>query len=134
MTNKEKQTILEMRKQGIGYGTIAQELGVSKSTISSYCARMNVSKTDFNKMKRCLCCDDLFHQTTKTKEKKFCSKACCQKWWNEHPEKVNRKANYNIMCRECGKSFVSYGFKDRKFCSRKCYIQNRYYAKCDTNE
>ena len=29
-------------------------------------------------------------------------------WWNAHPEKVNRKAYYKLVCKNCGEEFEIY--------------------------
>lgn len=42
MTSEQKNQIENLRKQGLGYATIAQALGVSKSTVTSHCQRNNL--------------------------------------------------------------------------------------------
>ena len=37
MTNQQKQQIIKMRDEGLGYGLIAKELNLSKSTVSTLC-------------------------------------------------------------------------------------------------
>ena len=39
MTTEQKNRIVSMRKAGDGYATIAQKLGMPKSTISNYCRK-----------------------------------------------------------------------------------------------
>ncbi len=39
MTTEQKSRIAILRAAGLGYATIAKELGVPKSTISSYCQK-----------------------------------------------------------------------------------------------
>lgn len=34
----------------------------------------------------------------------------------------------------CGKAFVAYGNKDRKYCSHDCYIRDRFYQAEDVKE
>ena len=36
MNDIEKKRIIELKGKGIGYGSIAKELGISKSTVSSF--------------------------------------------------------------------------------------------------
>ena len=50
-------------------------------------------------------------------------------WWNTHPADVNKQAFYSITCQHCGKDFLSYGNKNRKYCSRECYSNARSEAK-----
>ena len=58
--------------------------------------------------------------------RKFCSDACRTAWWNSHPDCVDRKAVYAYTCAHCGKPFTAYGNKERKYCSRNCYISDRF--------
>lgn len=37
-----------------------------------------------------------------------------------------RKAFYPLICAECGKEFLSYGNRKRKYCSHACYIKARF--------
>lgn len=45
MTLEEKQKALDLRKQNKGYGEIAKIIGVSKSTITTFLKRDNLSET-----------------------------------------------------------------------------------------
>ena len=53
--------------------------------------------------------------------RRFCYDACRMAWWKNHPEKLNRKAEYHFTCAHCRKKFTAYGNKNRKYCSRACY-------------
>ena len=57
--------------------------------------------------------------------KKFCSDQCRMAYWACHPDQVNRRAYYDLICQYCGRSFQSYGNAHRKFCCRYCYDQHR---------
>lgn len=37
-----------------------------------------------------------------------------------------RKAFYPMVCAECGEKFLSYGNRERKYCSHACYIKARF--------
>ena len=41
-------------------------------------------------------------------------------------EDVDRRAIYECVCECCGKTFSSYGNKNRKYCSHSCYIKGRF--------
>ena len=45
MTLEEKQKALELRKQGKGYGEIAKIIGVTKSSVTTFLRRDNLSET-----------------------------------------------------------------------------------------
>lgn len=47
MTDKQKQLIIILRRNGAGYGTIASQLGVSINTVKSFCRRHSLApRTD----------------------------------------------------------------------------------------
>ena len=46
-------------------------------------------------------------------------------WWRSHQSEMDKKAYNTLVCQQCGKEFVSYGNKGRKFCSRECYRKHR---------
>ncbi|MCD7944291.1 MAG: hypothetical protein LUH43_05310 [Clostridia bacterium] len=57
------------------------------------------------KLHYCKCCGMPVEQTPGRKAKLFCSDECRLKWWNSHPDMVNRKAVYEFICLHCKKSF-----------------------------
>ena len=128
MTEKQKAEIVRMRGDGVSYKQISDVLSLSVNTIKSYCKRNNILKTDSEKAlyASCLQCGKPVIQKEKTKRRKFCSDVCRRKWWNAHPEQVNRKALYKNRCECCGKEFEAYGNNHRKYCSHECYINARF--------
>lgn len=78
----------------------------------------------------CRNCLKQLEQTPHRRKRYFCSDACRMAWWNAHPEKVNRKAYYKLVCKNCGEEFESYGNNRRTFCSRLCYTQYRRKEAC----
>lgn len=133
MTKEQKDQIRKLRSSGFGYAGIAEALGLTKSQVSSYCRRNNLSgniadchspaSPDAN---CCRCCGKPLVQITGRKEIKFCSDECRRKWWNAHPERIHRKAYYEFTCLCCGKTFAAYGNRHRKYCSHACYIADRF--------
>lgn len=134
MNDKQKEQIAKLRHAGCGYTVIASKLGISVNTIKTHCKRHGLSSKDIGKSKiekpanLCYCqeCGDVVVQSPKRKLKKFCSDKCRMKWWNKHQFLVNKKAYYEIACKNCGKKFTSYGNKTRKYCCHECYIQDRF--------
>ena len=139
MTDEQKNKIIELRKNGTGYKAIASEIGLSRDAVRSFCksrnlsgfgvaAVMNISEQTENGNICPNCCKPIT-QPLKGRRKKFCSEKCRRDWWKEHPEKAAQKdtAQYHLKCTYCGKEFVSYGNKNRKYCSHKCYIKSRFY-------
>lgn len=128
MDTKDKENIRNMRVEGLGYKKIASKLGISVNTIKSFCQRNGLSGTGED---RCQNCGVLIKQNPKRKKKRFCSDKCRLIWWNSHQDKINRRANYSLICSNCGKTFISYGNKYRKYCSHRCYIAHRFSGEKD---
>ena len=67
----------------------------------------------------CICCN----KPLRKRQRKFCSKACKNNWWNNH---LNQLKGEMRKCPICGKPFYYTPSKDQKFCSHECYIKHRY--------
>jgi endogenous inhibitor of DNA gyrase (YacG/DUF329 family) len=136
LTDEEKGQVLAYREQGLGYKKIASILGVTENTIKGFCKRqVAVKEIPILEEKIvvpiaikhiCRNCGIPVEQNSGRKEKKFCSDRCRMSWWNSHAEQVNRKANYEIVCPNCKKKFISYGNKERRYCCHDCYLEDRY--------
>lgn len=81
--------------------------------------------------KCCLSCGVTLVILPGRKRKKFCSDACRMKWWNSHKYLIKKKAVYEFTCAYCKKPFTAYGNAGRKYCSHKCYIEDRFGGGCD---
>lgn len=110
----------------MSYGDISIALGITRNTIKSFCRRNCISGAVENDGHKCQCCGKPVAQNPGRKEKKFCSDRCRNTWWNRNLDKVNRKANYRIICACCKKEFISYGNANRKYCSHECYVEDRF--------
>ena len=137
MTDNQKMLIQIYRENGMSYKKIADTLSVSINTVKTFCkrnglggVRTTVTVTD----KACECCGKPVSQNPGRKQKRFCSDSCRNQWWNTHLKDVNRKANYECVCECCGKTFFSYGNKNRKYCSHSCYINGRFGGGEDASE
>lgn len=129
MTDEQKEKIARFRRMGRSYSDIGKELGISKDTVKSFCRRNSLASADISvtdDQDRCRECGRMIEQQPKRKKQIFCSKACREKWWKEHPEQIRRKAVYEFICARCGSRFTSYGNRKRKYCSHECYIAARF--------
>ena len=131
MTDDEKQKIRTYRESGHTYKEIAENLGISLGSVKVYCSRnkIMVKRSQGNAITPDSVCENCglpVMQTPGRKKKRFCSDACRNRWWNEHTDKVNRKAVYSFECGCCGRKFESYGNAGRKYCSHECYIKDRF--------
>ena len=119
MTENQKAKITQLRKAGYGYGKIAKTLDISLNTVKSFCRRKNIgtnvsTRSPVTLSGEITCCENC-----------GCEK-CRNAWWNSHLDIVKRKAIYELRCQHCEKIFHSYGEKRRKYCSRNCYIAERF--------
>lgn len=128
MTNTEKTEIVRLREGGQSYGEISKATGIPVNSIKSFCRRNRLGGIRGNDEQEAVCeyCGKPVVQTKGRKKKRFCSDKCRNAWWAEHRNLLNKKANYECVCQHCGKAFISYGNKDRKYCSHECYIEERY--------
>ena len=135
MTNEEKRRIAELRKQGFGYKRIAQALKLSEGTVKTFCHRNSMTCPSLEAIPAeniacmqslCRCCGAQVTQYPGRKEKKFCSDACRNKWWNTHLGEAKRKSMTEYVCPACGKSFRAYEKRNRRYCSHSCYIADRF--------
>lgn len=134
LTKENKMMIASLRRRGYGYKRIANELCLNTNTIKSFCRRHPLEplalteeyKTDDGTTRFCKNCGAVVKQLPGRKEKKFCSDTCRNKWWGKHQEQVNRKSMYSYECPTCGKPFMAYGNRNRKYCSHECYITARF--------
>lgn len=128
MTESQKKEIIRMRAEGASFSKIADATGISRNTVKSFCRRRNITVRELKSDGGLFCkqCGKTIHIVSGRKIPKFCSDKCRTQWWNSHQEEINRKAVYTFVCAKCGKSFTSYGNKDRKYCSHSCYISARF--------
>jgi len=146
MTTEHKEKIQQMRQEGQSYSQISATLGISENTIKSYCRRNKLAafkdsdsnsitlKADSEIRTVCKQCGKVLEQGIKGQPKKFCSEECRRAWWKSNDSQIIKKAWYILTCAGCGKTFESYGNKNRKFCGHACYIKNRFKKERDFHD
>ena len=118
MTQEEKEKISAMTRDGMKARQISDDLGLSVNTVRSFIRRHGAAANG----SACAECGKPLVQTSGHRQKRFCSDVCRARWWKAHPEQGQRKAYYRLNCQHCGKEYVSYGNRNRKYCSRECYL------------
>ena len=128
ITEIRKDAIFTMRQQGYSYSEIAKRLFVSSNTVKSLCYRsgIKVPPLSASSSDSCKNCGASLAQNSNGRKSAFCSDQCRYTWWNQH----RRRQPYRLICFQCGKPFISYGNRKRKFCSRECYMLSRYGGDC----
>ena len=135
MTDKEKQKIRDYRMTGFSYTQISKMMDLSINSIKTYCRRHDLGGAKAYEhggeaKTPCEQCGKPVKQNAGRKTKRFCSDKCRMLWWNNHSELVDKRANYSCVCAKCGKEFLSYGNRNRKYCSHACYIEDRFGGGC----
>ena len=106
MNTAQKEKIILMRTQGIGFSEIASNVNLSRDTVKSFCMRNKI--TVINSDDKCRFCGNPLVQKEKVKKKLFCCNKCRLDWWHKNPDKLSRKATYSFVCAGCGKPFTAY--------------------------
>lgn len=128
MTPEQKEAVVQLRRQGLGYKAISSTLSLSINTIKSYCRRYQISKgnTEIPRKDYCPSCGKVLTHCQSKKKKRFCGSLCRNRWWNSHLNEVKRQAFTNHVCQNCSIAFQSYGNSKRLYCSHSCYIAYRF--------
>ena len=129
MTGEQKREIDGLRRSGLGYRKIAARLGLSENTVKAYIRRGGTIPKPAAEEKQANCCPQCGADLSRLagrKSRRYCSDACRLAWWKAHEHSIDRRAWYSRVCVGCGKTFKSYGNKNRKYCGHACYIQDRF--------
>lgn len=138
MTEEQKKKIIDLRKQGLGYKKIANQLNITRDSVRGYCKRnepfgeyippkkKKVKKVNKIEKRFCLNCDKEIIQVGRGSRRKY----CCNRCRDEYIYKNSNRTTYSIRCEYCEKEFKSYSVK-RKYCSHDCYIRDRFWRKED---
>ena len=142
MKTDEKNKIITLRREGHSMTEIADQLGLSRNTVKSFCRRNGLTGdaesipmmtiTDEPSEKLCQCCGKPMVQYPGRKEKKFCSDKCRLRFWNGNLGATQLSGMLAYKCPTCGKAFYAYPGRNRKYCSHGCYVEARFGgAACD---
>ena len=88
MTLEEKNKIYQLKKEGYGYKKIANELGLSVSSVQSFLKR---NPMDIDLLGTCKRCGMTIQSIKGKKRKQFCSDRCRWDWWNSHIKELTIK-------------------------------------------
>ena len=133
VTAYQEKRIRALRQRGVGYRTIAAELGISRDTVRNFCTSHDLNGVAADQSlpagNVCPCCGGEIIQPRRGRRRRFCSDTCCRKWWAAHPEAIRQRpeAQRHLKCVYCGKEFIVYGSAPRRYCSHNCYIRDRFW-------
>lgn len=140
LTQYQERQIREARQRGAGYRAIASVIGIDRDTVRNYCKRHSLdSEASANETaarpKTCPNCGRTLQQPRTGRPRRFCSDDCRRAWWSKHQSAIMRSeaALYSTECVACKKVFIAYGNAHRKYCSRECYLRDRFGCKTDNS-
>lgn len=121
--SKTRQAILKMREDGASYAEIAGFFSLSPNTVKSICYRNGIQTSPGNCYEAGVCknCGKPLSQPPSDRRRLFCSDQCRYQWWN----RSRSRKPYRLTCYCCGKEFISFGNRKKKFCSQECYRHSR---------
>lgn len=130
MTESQKQIIIELRKTGISYSETAKKAGVPVSTVKSFCRRNSISPIPIQTPETydpgfCLTCGRVVPLIPGKKQRRFCGNTCRMRWYRANGSPKGKTVSYMFICVSCGKPFLAYGKKDRKYCGLACFFAER---------
>ena len=83
MTTKEKSNIRLLRIKGLSFSEIAEETGISRNAIKSFCRREKIlSPEQMAEGNLCKNCGKPMVQKKGGKPRTFCTDQCRWDWWN----------------------------------------------------
>ncbi len=100
-----------------------QEISLGKKITVTY---LNSAELTDAVMFPCDQCGTMIKQYPKRKKKRFCSDACRMRWWGAHWY-LRETSTMEITCQCCGKTVKTIKRSGGKYCSRECYIKDRFY-------
>lgn len=124
MTENIKEKVFELKNKGYSYNAISKELGIPVSTAKTYLRRGSTPQQN-----KCKHCGAVLVNVEGKKAKKFCNDKCRMAWWYKHQNMMNKTSAYEVKCICCKQKFIFYGYKNRKYCSRECYLRDKYGSK-----
>ncbi len=138
MTDEQKYQINMLRKQGLGYQTIAKMVNLTRDSVRSYCKNHGMNgvkvayemnaKERIQKGEACAYCAGPISKAKTGRPARFCCDECRRAYWRSHRAEGIRspEATYTMECAYCHKTFESYGNKKRKYCCHAHYVLDRF--------
>ena len=146
--NPEREKVRELRMWEMSCAEIAERLGIPEGTVILYCLKLGLPATGpcrrlplpeedeewlryhrrEPKYANCPVCGKKIIQPLIGRPKKFCSRTCKNKFWNDRWRAEKEKHGRQAVCENCGEIFyaVNEGKKPQRFCCQDCYFEFRY--------
>lgn len=134
MIAEKREEIRLLKSAGMSFRRLAEYTGESITAVRAQCSDVHsaIENKDLldqiQKKKACAYCGRKIEPPKKGRPKRFCSDECRHAYWkaNRDQMKKNPEAVYTKVCAYCGKTFTSYGNKNRKYCCHEHYVLDYY--------
>lgn len=121
----QRHAMISLRQSGMGYKAIASLLGFHRDQVRAITTTVTVTGNLDETLPRCRWCGEPISLKRRGRPASFCCEDHRRAWWACHPEFKQQSAVYHFTCAGCGKPFVAYGNRGRKYCSQACYVAHR---------
>ena len=133
MIDEQKRQIVRLHTEGKTHAEIAAIMDIPPSTVRSFFSRQTAVPFEQQQQaapalsdgSNCRQCGEPLRLHSGNHMKRFCSERCRQAWWRAHPGLVTEKAS-SSTCVGCGSIFKNGGNPRRRYCSRACYMKERF--------
>ena len=144
----EREKVRELRMREMGCADIAKQLDIPEGIVILHCLKLGLPATGpcrrlplpeedeewlryhrrEPKYANCPVCGKKIIQPLIGRPKKFCSRTCKNKFWNDRWRAEKEKHGRQAVCENCGEIFyaVNEGKKPQRFCCQDCYFEFRY--------
>ena len=121
ITSEQKEKIVELRKEGLGYKKISKIIGLKRDQVRDYCRRINedyIPPKKKRKLKeyKCFNCGKEYVRTLEYFNHKYCSSACVKE--AQFKRREDNRLRNTATCPTCGKEFHKLG--GQLYCSNEC--------------
>ena len=123
MTTDQKNLILKLDRKGKINKDIQKETGLSAGTISMFLKKCREEGVDhFTQCPNCFKEITIYKKRRSRIERIYCSQACKKAYYKRTGiEKTLKKT-----CECCGKEFMTYPYRIRRFCCKSCAMKYRH--------
>ena len=129
MTESQKKQVLQLRSAGVSFAEIADQTGLTASSLRTFCSRNKAPKQIIKPVVTptgltvCAECGGIILDNHTTREKRFCSQKCYRRWYHRNVE--SQRTQYRSVCLVCGSEFYVSSKKNQQYCSMACYQKSR---------
>lgn len=117
MTTEQKNLILTLDREGKANKEIQKETGLSAGTISMFLKKCREKKVDY--FIQCLNCSKevtIYKNRRERIDRLYCCKACRKEYY----KRTGIEKSLKKICECCGKEFMTYPYRQARFCSKSC--------------